>query len=97
MNNEEKENILELLQKFFFKSFLVSFILMILATVLCVFMKETQIAVMKQLFDADEEMWSQIVLFSISIWKILIIQFTLIPAIALYCMRKCKFCECNKN
>ena len=95
MNIEEKKEKLLFLQKFFFKSFIVSFILMILATFLCLAMKDTQLAVINKLFDADEYAWSLAVLLSLSIWKILIIQFTLIPAIVIWLMRKC--CKCCKK
>jgi len=97
MNIEEKKEKLEFLQKFFFKSFIVSFILMAIASLLCILMQDTQIAIIEKLFHADEETWGMVVLMSLAIWKIVIIQFTLIPALVIWCMRHCCKCKCCEN
>lgn len=93
MGIEEKKKKIEFLQKFFLHSFIWNVVLMILATFICVMMRGAQITIIHQLFGADEQTWSKIVLLSLSIWKILIIQFTLVPAIVLFIMSKCRCCN----
>lgn len=91
---EGKKDKLEFLQTFFVKSFLISFILMIVATFACVFMHDFQLHMVQKLFNANEDTLNWIVLITLSIWKILIIQFTFIPAIVIWAIRKCQ-CTCK--
>jgi hypothetical protein len=97
MNIEEKKAKLLFLQKFFLKSFLLSFILLIIASFLCVAMRDTQMEIIQKLFHTGPEVWSLVVLLSISIWKILIIQFTLVPGLVIWGMRKCCKCNCENK
>lgn len=104
MNNEEMEKFVEiakkeklaLAQKFFFKSFIVSFIFLILATVLCVYMHGFQLAFVNKYFPLDDTRdFNYLVILLLGIWKILIFQFTLVPAIVIWFMRKCCKCGCE--
>ncbi len=96
MDIEEKKSIVEAYQKFFFLSFLISFILMLFSTVMCILMHDVQLAFINKYFSMDENQLNFLIGLSLSIWKILIIQFTLIPAIAIFLMRQCCKCSCQK-
>lgn len=94
MDIEEKKAKLLLLQKFFFKSFLISFILLLLSTVLCIYMHDAQLAFVNKYFPlTDAKEYNELVILLLGVWKILIIQFTLIPALAIWGIRKC--CKCG--
>lgn len=96
MNIEEKREKIEFMQKYFFVSFVVSFFLLLLSTLLCIVMHDTQLAFVNKYFPlADAKEYNMLVILIMGIWKVLIIQFTLIPAIAIWCIRKC--CKCNKE
>lgn len=94
MKNEEKTAKLEFMQHFFIKSFIVSFVLLLISTVLCMVMHDFQIAFIDKYFPIEEEDYNYLIILLLGIWKILIIQFTLIPALAAWMIRKC--CCCNK-
>lgn len=95
MNIEEKREKLDAMQKYFAISFWISFFLLLLSTVLCVYMHDTQFAfVMKYFPVSDVKEYNMLVILLMGTWKILIIQFTLIPALAIWCIRKC--CKCSK-
>lgn len=97
MNTEEKKAKLEFMQRFFVKSFLVSFILLLLASVMCVFMHDYQVAIVNKFFPLDDiKDLNFLILLVFGIWKVLIIQFTLVPALVVWCMRHCCKCGCEK-
>lgn len=91
MNIEEKKAKLAFMQKFFFMSFFVSFILLLISSFLCVAFQGYQQDLVENLFGVSAETTSWLVVLVIGMWKILIIQFTLIPGIAIWLMRK--FCK----
>ena len=93
MNKEEKMEKLECLQSFFTKSFWVSFILLIVATVACLFMNDFQVAFVQKYFPMDIKDINFLIVLLFGFWKILIVQFTLIPALVVWGIRKC--CSCN--
>jgi hypothetical protein len=96
MNIEEKKEKLLFLQKFFVKSFVVSFIILILASVLCIAMHDAQVAIVNKYFPLDDiKDLNYLILLTFGIWKVLIIQFTLVPALVISCMRHC--CKCNSE
>lgn len=98
MDIEEKKAKLEAMQKYFTISFVISFLLLLLSSVLCIYMHETQLAFVMKYFPLDDvKDYNELVVMLLGIWKILIIQFTLIPAIAIWCIRKCCKCCCNKE
>lgn len=93
MDIEEKKAKLEFMQKFFFKSFVVSFIFLILATVACIAMHDFQVAFVQKYFPIDVKDYNYLVILLLGLWKILVFQFTLVPALVIWCMRHC--CKCN--
>lgn len=93
MDIEEKKDRILVAQKYFVKSFWLSFILLILASLLCMVFRDTQIAMMEKYFQVGAKEWGWLVTLVLGIWKVLIIQFTLVPALVLTCMKRC----CCKN
>lgn len=98
MDMEEKKAKLNALQKYFAISFWISFLFLLLSSVLCIYMHETQLAFVMKYFPLDNvKDYNELVILLLGLWKILIIQFTLIPALAIWCIRKCCKCNCNQN
>lgn len=97
MNIEEKKEKLQFLQTFFVKSFWLSFVFLIFATLMCIVMHDFQLAFVDKYFKMDPEDYNYLVVLILGIWKVLIFQFTLIPALVLWCMGRCCKCGCNKN
>lgn len=96
MDIEEKKEKLLFMQRFFAKSFWLSFFFLLLATVLCIVMHDTQVAFVNKYFPLDDiRDFNYLVILLLGMWKILIFQFTLIPALVIWCMRHC--CKCNKS
>ena len=97
MNNEEKKQKLAQMQKYFFISFLISFVLLLIASFMCIVMHDTQVAFVTKYFPLDDiRDYNFLVILLLGIWKILIFQFTLIPALAIWGIRKCD-CEACKR
>jgi len=97
-SENEKSEKLELLQHFFVKSFLVSFFFLLFATVMCVFMHDVQVAFVMKYFPLNDiKDYNFLVILILGLWKILIFQLTLIPALVIWCMRKCCKCRCAKD
>lgn len=97
MDLEEKREKLEFLQKFFVKSFWISFFLLLLSTFLCIVMHDYQVAFVNKYFLVDEEAYGFLVVLLLGMWKLMIVQFTLIPALAIWGIRKCCKCGCGCN
>lgn len=103
MNNEEMEKFVEIAKKeklalaqmFFLKSFIISFIFLILATALCIYMHGFQLEFINKYFPMDVKDYNHLVVLLLGMWKILIFQFTLVPAIVIWLMRKCSKCGCE--
>lgn len=93
LSHEEK---MEHMQHFFFKSFVISFVLLIFSTLMCIFFFDYQAQMMEKLFQLDVDDYSMLLVFLMGLWKVLIIQFTLIPALVIFCMRKCCCCKGKK-
>lgn len=96
MNLEEKKEKLEHMQKYFAISFWISFFLLLLSTVLCMVMQDVQMAYVNKYFPIEPKEYYKLVILLLGLWKILIIQFTLIPALAIWCIRKCCKCKCSE-
>lgn len=96
MNMEEKREKLDFMQKFFVKSFIVSFVILLVSTLLCIVMHDYQLAVVTKFFAVDEEDLGKIIILTMGIWKVLIVQFTLVPALVIWCMKHCCKCMCKK-
>ena len=98
MNIEEKKEKLKHMQRFFFTSFWISFILLIFSSFLCIAMHDSQIAFVNKYFPLNDiKDYNYLVILILGIWKVLIIQFTLIPGLAVWCIRKCCKCGCCKE
>lgn len=95
MDIEEKKEKLLFLQNFFAKSFWISLILLILATVACYYTHSDQVLVVKKLFNMDEQSLNFIIVFTLSLWKLFIVQFNLIPALVIWGIRKGCKCGCG--
>ncbi len=98
MFNEEKKEKLIFVEKFFLKSFLISVVLLIISTFLCVAMQDYQMDFVEKFFSMPPFVYGKIVVELLGLWKILIVQFTLIPFLTLWCMRHCCCCKgkCEK-
>ena len=92
--NEEKRVKLEYLQKFFLTSFVVSFILLLFSGLVYMAFNEQIANMAAQMFNIDADEYIELYLLLMGIWKILIFQFTLIPAVAIWSMKKC-CCVCK--
>lgn len=95
MDNDDKKEKLRFLQKFFVKTFWISFVLLLISTGLCIAMHDYQLAFVDKYFKMDPEDFNYLVVLLLGLWKILIVQFTLIPALAVWCIRKCCKCGCG--
>jgi len=85
----ERKEKLRLVQKFFFKSFLLSFIFLFITSLICIFFNDAQVSLITKLFDVSKENANLVILLVLSFWKILIFQFALVPAIVIWCIRRC--------
>ncbi len=94
MNIEEKKEKMEFVQRFFVGSFWLSFLFLLIATLMCMVMHDFQLAFVQKYFQMEAEDYNYLVVLILGIWKVLIFQFTLIPALAIFCIRKC--CKCDK-
>lgn len=97
MDIEEKKEKLLFMQHFFVKSFWISFAFLLLGTFLCVVMHNAQIAFVMRYFPLDSvKDYNSLVILLLGIWKILIFQFTLVPALVIWGIRHCpKCCGCS--
>lgn len=103
MNTEEieqkqqiKMNLkMEYAQAFFVRTFLISFVLLLISSILCLFMHDYQVEIVTKYFGMEADDFGFLLMFVFGLWKVIIIQFTLIPAIAIFCMRKC--CRCGRS
>lgn len=97
MDIEEKKAKIAHMHKYFSNSFWLSFIFLLIASYLCIVMHNTQLAFVNKYFPISVENFNLIVLLVLGIWKILIFQFTLIPALVLWGMKKCCEHKCKKE
>lgn len=91
MDIEEKREKIAHMHKYFSNSFWVSFILLIIASILTIVLRDTQIAILSKYFQVEAKDWGWLVALIFGVWKILIIQFTLVPALILWGMKRCCF------
>lgn len=91
---EKKEKLL-FMERFFLKSFLISFVLLLFSTWMCIVMQDFQADFVEKFFAMPPHVYGKIVVELLGLWKILIIQFTFVPFLALWCIRHCPCC-CNK-
>lgn len=90
MSKEEKLEKISSMKKYFFISFLVSFLFLLVSFGFCMLLHDWYSNLATKLFGITPLMYNKILVVLYGIWKILIIQFTLIPAIALWIMeQKC--------
>lgn len=95
MNKEEKLEKLNHMKSYFFTSFWISFVLLLLSTMFCMMFSDYYAQFVEKFFHVEKDDYGAMVVYLLGFWKILIIQFTLIPGIALaiigkYCGCKCK-------
>lgn len=97
MNKDDKMEKLHILQKFFFGSFIISYVFIIFSSLMCLLLNDFQLHISEKFFQMDSEDFNFVLFLSFALWKIIIIQFTLIPGVAVWCIRKCyACCECRK-
>lgn len=95
MNREEKIEKIRHMKAYFFISFGVSFVLLLVSTMLCMVMSDYQHAFVSKFFTMDSEDYNQIAVMLLGLWKVLIVQFTLIPGLALWIVEKHCSCKCK--
>ena len=88
---------MEYMQAFFLKSFLLSFVLLLFGTIMCMVLHDFQLTFVQKYFAMETDDFNYLVVLLLGLWKILIFQFTLIPALVIWCMRKCCKCGCAKD
>ncbi len=76
------------MKKFFVKSFWISILLLIVICIAAALTFEFQASLAERFYGLDMDDYAQILVSTLTIWKILIIQFTLIPMLALWCISK---------
>ena len=74
-NGDDKREKIDFLQKFFAKSFCISFFLLLLSSVLCIVMHDYQLTFVQKYFAMDVDDYNKIVVLIFGVWKVLIIQF----------------------
>lgn len=84
-------NKLAFLQTFFFRTFWLSFILLFISTFMCMVLNDFQLAFVQKYFTMDAKDYNYLVVLILGVWKVFIVQFTLIPAVAIWTIKKC--CE----
>lgn len=80
---------INLKKKFFIKSFLVSIVLLIIICLIATFGYNFMADIAENLYGIDFDDYAEVFVLVFGLWKILIIQFTLVPAIALCMLEKC--------
>lgn len=88
MNKNERLELIHDLKKFFFCSFLVSFLLLFISSGLYLLLDEFCAKMAFDMFHINRISFYMAATISFTVWKILIVQFTLIPAVVLWCMSK---------
>ncbi|GBF23528.1 hypothetical protein tpqmel_0932 [Candidatus Gastranaerophilus sp. (ex Termes propinquus)] len=84
----DKLKMIEGKKKFFLTSFLTSFIFYLLSAALVLPFRETFASMAETVWGLDSEQWTLAFVLLMGLWKILIIQFTLVPFIALFAAEK---------
>ncbi len=90
MSKEEKLEKISSMKKYFFVSFLVSFLFLLVSFGFCMLLHDWYLNIATKLFGITPLVYNRIMVLLFGVWKILIIQFTLIPTIALWIIeQKC--------
>ncbi len=86
-----KENMFKILygKKFFLKSFLISVVFYIFSAIIILFGHQTFVQFAHTVFGLNDNYYTLVLVLFMGMWKILIIQLTLVPFIALYFLEKC--------
>lgn len=79
---------IEYKKQFFIKSFIVSIVLMIIVTIISVLGNDFFSGLAERYYNIDQDEYSNLVVSACALWKLLIIQFTLVPAIAMCMLEK---------
>lgn len=95
MNKEEKLEKLNHMKSYFFTSFWISFVLLLVSTMLCMVFNDFYSHFVEKFFHIESDDYGVLVVSLLGLWKILIIQFTLIPGIALCIISKYCGCKCK--
>ena len=80
-------------KKVLFKSFLMGFVFIIFATLCYTYCFDFMYNTFKIFFPIPKEEMLKMVLYAISFWKIILVQFFLLPTLALHCLT----CKCHKK
>ncbi len=96
MDIEAKKAKLMFLQNFFLVSFLVGYLFLVFSSLLCASTQvhDFQHKIMVDWFGISAETANWLVVLLLGLWKILIIQFTLVPGVAIWLIRI--FCKCKR-
>lgn len=88
MSKEEKLEKVRSMKKYFFVSFWISFVFLLASFLLCMLVHDWHVSLATKLFDITPSVYNKILVVLFGLWKILVIQFTLIPGIALWVIEK---------
>jgi len=86
---EKGAKILHFKKKFFLKTFVISFVLFLFSTAVLYFFHDGIAEMVKTIYRLDQHNYALALALLMGSWKILIIQFTLVPFLALSCMERC--------
>ncbi len=76
------------MKNFFVKSFWISILLLIILCICAALTFEFQASMAERIYGIDIDDYAQILVTGLTIWKVLIVQFALVPALAMWCISK---------
>lgn len=96
MDIEEKREKVAHMHKYFSNSFWLSFVLLLISSFIVMAFRNNYLIMMAHYFpQLTAHDWDYLVVLLMGMWKILIIQFTLIPALVLWGLKKCGCKACK--
>ncbi len=97
MDIEEKKEKIRHMHKYFVKSFWLSVVLIIVFGALTMMFRGFELGFVAKYYQMTPVDWDRLVFLVYGIWKILIIQFTLIPALVLWDFKRCLEHGCKRE
>lgn len=88
METEKICDFLENLEMFFATCFIISVFIQVCSNLCVVFLGDIPLAYIETYFSATPEEVGKIMAMTFAIWKLLIVQFTLVPALAAWTIKK---------
>jgi len=88
LTKEQKVKKIKCKKMFFLKAFIISLILLVASAFICIAFHEPIMGMVTKLYGIEPHYYSLMVGLLLGMWKILIIQFTLVPFLVLLCVQK---------